>query len=79
MVIKMRNYIKKIYRKFYSKLNYDVQKELMLSGQILIDINNSKTSVQHLEEVEFQIFSQRGEDGIIQYLVNKIKIPNKIL
>jgi hypothetical protein len=31
-----------------------------------------------LSEVEFRIFSQWGEDGIIQYLLSKIEIPRKI-
>lgn len=35
-----------------------------------IDINN-------LADVEFQVFSQFGDDGIIQYLVSKLDIPHK--
>jgi hypothetical protein len=31
-----------------------------------------------LSEVEFQVFSQWGDDGIIQYLINHIDIPNKV-
>jgi hypothetical protein len=31
-----------------------------------------------IHEAEFRVFSQFGEDGIIQYLVNKVPIPNKI-
>ena len=41
-------------------------------------LSNAGRSVDQLEDVEFQIFSQRGEDGIIQYIISKIDIPNKI-
>lgn len=74
----IRDYIKKIYHKVYHKLNYDVHKNLLLNGKILSQFNNSKHDINSLEEVEFQVFSQRGEDGIIQYIINKIDIPNKI-
>lgn len=74
----MINKIKFIYKKIYQKLNYDVNKSLVLNAKILADINNKKTTIKKLDEVEFQVFSQRGEDGIIQYLINKIDIPNKI-
>ena len=32
----------------------------------------------NLNEAEFKVFSQRGQDGIIQFLINKINIKNKI-
>ena len=34
--------------------------------------------VESLEEVEFKVFSEWGEDGIIQYLINNVAIENKI-
>jgi hypothetical protein len=74
----MRDFLKSIYKKFYQKVNYDVQKTLVLNGKILAGINNQKETISSLDEVEFQVFSQRGEDGIIQYIINKIDIPNKI-
>ena len=46
-------------------------------GQIQAHLNNQKETIKSLSEVEFQIFSQWGDDGIIQYLVNKLEIPNK--
>ncbi|WP_276480595.1 hypothetical protein [Paraflavitalea pollutisoli] len=46
-------------------------------GQIQSQLNNQKEKINNLEEVEFQVFSQWGDDGIIQYLVNKLDIPNK--
>ena len=34
--------------------------------------------ISQLEEVEFQVFSQFGEDGIIQWLIHNVEIENKI-
>lgn len=31
-----------------------------------------------LAEAEFKVFSQFGQDGILQYLISKVEIPNKI-
>jgi hypothetical protein len=70
--------IKLLYKKCYQKANYDVHKSLLLNAKLLINQNNQKQFIKSLDEVEFQVFSQRGEDGIIQYIINKIEIPNKI-
>ncbi|AWA29253.1 hypothetical protein HYN48_03650 [Flavobacterium magnum] len=72
------NFLRLLYKKIYQKLNYDVQKALLLNGKILSNQNNGKQQIKSLDEVEFQVFSQRGEDGIIQYIINKIEIPYPI-
>ena len=45
-------------------------------------IENRQTQIMHKEnidrDVEFKVFSQWGEDGIIQWLINNIEIPKKI-
>ncbi|MEN3323816.1 hypothetical protein VP395_08765 [Mariniflexile soesokkakense] len=74
----MNQLIKIIYKKIYQKFNYEVHKALLLNAKILSEINNKKENIASLDEVEFQVFSQRGEDGVIQYIINKIDIPNKI-
>ena len=45
-------------------------------GIILSNLNKNKTA-KNLREYEFKIFSQNGEDGIIQYLIDSIDIKNK--
>lgn len=45
-------------------------------GIILSNLNKNKTS-KDLREYEFKIFSENGEDGIIQYLIESINIKNK--
>ena len=50
--------------------------ELLLHGKILID-SNKKNIPSRIEDVEFKIFSQFGDDGIIQYLIHKLEIEDK--
>jgi hypothetical protein len=38
----------------------------------LINFNNQRQRITSLKEVEFQCFSQWGDDGIIQYLIHKV-------
>jgi hypothetical protein len=74
----MKDFIKYLYKKIYQKANYDVHKSLLLNAKILAQLNNQKHQIDSLDEVEFQVFSQRGEDGIIQYILGKIEVPNKV-
>lgn len=46
-------------------------------GQIQSSLNNQKREIASLSEVEFQVFSQFGDDGIIQWLVNYLDITTK--
>lgn len=45
-------------------------------GRILGALNRRESSTE-LRDYEFKVFSQWGEDGIIQKLVDSIEIPNK--
>jgi hypothetical protein len=69
---------KQYYRKVYQKLHYDTFKVLINLGKIQAENNKNKKNIKSLEEIEFQVFSQRGEDGVIQYITSEIEIPNKI-
>jgi hypothetical protein len=35
-------------------------------------------TLQNIKQAEFQVFSQWGEDGIIQYLLGKVAIENTV-
>jgi len=52
---------------------------LLLLGKICSALNQSKNEVRNLAEVEFKVFSQFGDDGIIQYLVNRLKLPETFI
>ena len=46
-------------------------------GQIQAHLNSKRENISSLQDVEFQVFSQWGDDGIIQYLIGKIDLKNK--
>lgn len=52
------------------------ERQLMLQGRLAADAINGK-KVESLRDVEFQVFSQFGDDGIIQWLVNNLEIPHR--
>lgn len=56
----------------------EIEISKILSAQAIIRLNNSLESVESLSELEFKVFSQWGDDGIIQYLIQKLKIQTKI-
>jgi hypothetical protein len=56
---------------------YNHEADKILLGKLLINQNNNKNAVDYFSEIEFKIFSQFGEDGIIQWIINKLQITNK--
>lgn len=58
--------------------------EKLLSGSIMIELKRSLWESDKpfmpdtWDEFGFKIFSQSNEDGLIQYLIRKIDIPNKV-
>jgi hypothetical protein len=50
---------------------------LMLSAQLHIQRIKKLNTINSLGDVEFKVFSEWGEDGIIQYLINNVEIKNK--
>jgi hypothetical protein len=68
--------IKKILT-FFRKLN-DIQFQIDLLKQSLGRIENRQINGLNKDENnEFKVYSQSGEDGIIQWIINKINITNK--
>ncbi len=45
-------------------------------GMLLASINEKKES-RNLRDYEFKVFSQWGEDGILQRLINVVEIKNR--
>ena len=57
------------------KLN---EKKIFLQGQLLDNINRQKTKISNFGDVEFSVFSQFGEDGIISWLTDKVPNIKKV-
>jgi len=77
--------VKDLYQKI-KKIEADHRKILkiqqqtkILSAKALIDINRSRANeiIENLHLAEFQVFSQWGDDGIIQFLISYLDIENK--
>ena len=60
------------------ELQRDLEANLFLTAGIHISRMKQQLGlIESLSEVEFKVFSQWGEDGIIQYLINQIPIENR--
>ena len=60
----------------WQRVEFEKQKLLIAKG-IINNMRSNYNKVMDFSEVEFSVFSQIGDDGIIQYLINQIDIPNK--
>jgi len=71
------NMIKKILNLFKKNNKEKFNNDLMLSlGQIHSKLNSNMIE-KNLNHFEFKVFSQWGEDGIIDYLISNLEIKNK--
>jgi hypothetical protein len=52
-----------------------VESQKILTGKLLALEHAKKESISSFEEVEFSVFSQVGDDGILQWLVKHIPFP----
>ena len=72
--------MKKIIKSLYSKIkkiicidkSYNEIQKLAI-GKLLLKRNKLK-KIEKIEDIEFKIFSQFGDDGIIQFLIDKLEI-----
>ena len=66
---------------FLKKMKLDIfalDRIIFCIGKVQISLNRNKyEEVEDLIETEVKIFSQNGEDGIIDYLVHKLKVDKK--
>jgi hypothetical protein len=67
---------KKLYQPVKNFLVGNNEKQLLALGTLLCNQQKTMTTTC-LTDYEFKIFSQRGEDGIIQHLIRHVPIKNK--
>ncbi len=71
-----KNFIKKI---FVLCMGYEFfEKEILLKGKGISLTQKKLSKINNLSQVEFSVFSQWGDDGIIDWLTKNIPIKNKI-
>ena len=60
---------------FYGFFKSYFHKKIYMQGlSHILNIREKYEHISNLQDVDYKIFSQNGEDGIIDYLLNKIKI-----
>ena len=71
----------KFFALFLKKMKLDIyafDKIMLCIGKVQISINrNIYNDIEDLNEAEVKIFSQNGEDGIIDYLTHRLKLDKK--
>ena len=59
------------------KIDMHFEAQSILIAQNLIEHVKNKSRIDSLSEIEFKVFSQWGDDGIIQWLINNLNIKEK--
>ena len=59
-----------------SMIGDHAERSLLLGGRMMASAISHQRSIADLSEVEFRVFSQWGEDGIIEWLVRHVRVPN---
>ena len=72
-------YIKRLLLPIVERFERPIETNRVLLGKQLINsIRTAKKTPERLADVGFKVFSQWDEDGIIQYLISKVPIINKV-
>lgn len=58
---------------FFLRKNFD-KKNYMVGNSHILNMRKNYDNIKNLEELDYKIFSQNGEDGILDYLLYKNKI-----
>ena len=61
-----------MYKKMIEPFIRQHEKSLILNEKILSDCNRLKRTVNRISDAEFSVFSQWGEDGIINWLLSNL-------
>ena len=72
------NIIKKIYRPFLRKFDFFLRKKIdelkiQNSKNFFFNMELNLDKINDIDKINYKVFSQNGEDGIIQYLIKSLK------
>jgi hypothetical protein len=59
------------------ELHADMQRSLLLQGRQAAHLLRGLNAVDYLADAEFQVYSQWGEDGILEWLIQRLPISSK--
>jgi hypothetical protein len=71
---------KEIYsiKKQQTEFNRELVDQKLLLGRMLANQLKLKNDIENIQDAEFKVYSQWGDDGIIQYLVHKLDIKKRV-
>ena len=77
MIKTLKKYLSFVIKRVFDE---EIQKELILKAKLLSVKNRYFKKIKDLSDIEFQVYSQWGEDGIIDWLITKYpEIPKSFL
>lgn len=59
-------------------LNRELIDQKLLMGRLLANELKRRNDIENLQDAEFKVYSQWGDDGIIQYLIHKLEIKKRV-
>ena len=73
------NIIKKIFRPFLKKCDFYLNKKfetlkIQNSKNFFFNLELNLENINDIDQTNYKVFSQNGEDGIIQYLIKTLKL-----
>lgn len=60
------------------QIQKDARDTLLLQGRIASWLVRAKETIPSLQDAEFKVFSQFGEDGIIDWIIERSQIPDRL-
>lgn len=77
-IIKQLRRWARLYARNLLTLPDELAETKILIAQMLINQVAARGALQDIREAEFRVFSQFGEDGILQYLIRQIGLPREL-
>jgi hypothetical protein len=74
---KFRRWIRLYARRLFT-LPDELAETKMLMGRVLTNQIRARGALEDIREAEFKVFSQFGEDGILQYIIRETRLPRAL-
>ena len=69
MIKKIKNFLASLIKRTFSE---EMDKKLLLEAKRICLLNKKTKIIKNLSDIEFKVYSQWGEDGIIDWLINLV-------
>ena len=76
MLYKFRDKILNLLTKYFLKRLY-YRKVCLIRHSHILNFRKNYSNIKRINELDYKIFSQNGEDGIIDYFLHELKIEKQ--